>query len=87
MRIAMFGRKHQQLQGELSSALARNESLTEQINQQKSLIQTLEHKLSLATITSNNSPESKSALMGLRDELDVIISTIDECITLLEKRI
>ncbi|MDN4754178.1 hypothetical protein QYZ87_06510 [Porphyromonadaceae bacterium W3.11] len=87
LRIAMFGRKYNQVNEELADAMAKIDLLTDQSNKQREEIQTLEQKLSVATIATGSSPEANHALLGLREELDGIVEVIDECITLLEKRI
>lgn len=87
LRAAMIERRHTQLKNDLNEALEKNKRLSEESHRQLDQIKALEQQLSVASMTSSNSPESESALKSLRSELDLIITTIDECITLLEKRI
>lgn len=87
LRVALFERRHTQLKNSLQEALEENKRLSEESNRQLNQIKALEQQLSVASMASGHSPESEGALNSLRSELDLIIKTIDECITLLEKRI
>lgn len=87
LRVAAFARKHKQLREEFVGISTANKELTELSNRQQEEIRTLRQKLSVATMTTTSDTEGRQALKDLRGELDEIISTIDECITLLEKKI